>query len=199
MLRLRDIMTPKVLTMSPDFTIRDAMEFLATKRISGAPVVEDGEVIGVVSATDLIAFAASQPGARGETGSDDIEWEDDEDLENSEETDEAGTYFTDLLSDAGDAVDVRFRAGERSITTALDDHTVSEVMTEHIHSMPSTTEVGQAANYMRDARIHRLLVMDRRNLVGIVSASDIASAVADNRLTTRTYVFNRSGRFDQRT
>lgn len=198
MLKLRDIMTAKVLTMSPDFTIRDAMEFLATKRISGAPVVDNGVVIGLVSATDLIAFAASQPGVRSEPASDDVEWDEEGDAEDPDAAEETGGYFTDMLADAGDEVDLRFRAGDRALTTALDDHTVAEVMTERIHSLPSTTGVGAAADYMRKFRIHRLLVMDRSELVGIVSLSDIAGAVADHRLTNRTYVFNRNGRFDQR-
>jgi CBS domain-containing protein len=43
---------------------------------------------------------------------------------------------------------------------------------------------------MRRQRIHRVLVTDAGTLVGIVSAFDIAGAVADHRFTRRTYVFD---------
>ena len=39
MLRLRDIMTTDVVTVSPESTIREAMELFASRHISGAPVV----------------------------------------------------------------------------------------------------------------------------------------------------------------
>ena len=62
MLRLRDIMTTNVITLDPNLSIREAMEVFTSKRISGAPVIAGGEVIGVVSATDLLQFAAALPG-----------------------------------------------------------------------------------------------------------------------------------------
>lgn len=197
MLRLRDIMSRDVLTMSPNFSIRDAMEFLATKRVSGAPVIEDEAVIGVVSASDLIAFAASLPDARRERPDDAREWIDDEDSGNWENDDEARTYFTEMLADAGDDVDVRFREADRPVSNGLDDHTVADVMTEMVRSLPSTTEVSIAAEYMRSARIHRILVMDDGKLCGIVTVSDIAGAVADQRVTRRIYA-NTKALFDQR-
>jgi CBS domain-containing protein len=199
MLRLRDIMTRKVLTMSPDFTIRDAMEFLAARRVSGAPVVDNGEVVGVVSGTDLMAFAATLPEARSEPSDDEIEVDiDDEDPAKWDSEDDTGTYFREMLSDAGDDVDVHFRDSQRPVTSSLDDHTVAEVMTETIQSLPSITEVSVAADFMRNAKIHRVLVMDGGRLCGIVSASDIAGAVADHRIASRTYVFNRFREFDRR-
>ena len=188
MLRLRNIMTGHVHTMSPDFTIRDAMEFLAAKKVTGAPVVEYGQVLGVVSATDLIAFAASLPSNRHERAEDE-EWPDVEQTETDESVDESA-YFSEMLEDAGDDVDVRFREAARPDSNALDEVTVVEVMTDKVHSLPSTTEVSRAADYMRRAGIHRVLVIDDGKLCGIVSTSDIAGAVADHRVVARTYVFN---------
>jgi CBS domain-containing protein len=62
-------------------------------------------------------------------------------------------------------------------------------MTHVVFSLPPDADVETAADYMRRAEIHRLLVLDAGRLVGIVSALDIATAVADHRLTRRTYVF----------
>jgi CBS domain-containing protein len=60
--------------------------------------------------------------------------------------------------------------------------------------MPSDTPVEDAADFMRSATIHRVLVMADGKLEGIVSTSDIAAAVADNRLSHRVYVFQRPQR-----
>lgn len=59
MLRLRDIMTTELVTVSPELSLRDAMELLVTSHVSGAPVVAQHRVVGVVSATDLLGFAAA--------------------------------------------------------------------------------------------------------------------------------------------
>ena len=58
MLRLRDIMTRDVFSAAPDMTIRDAMELLSERHVSGAPVVDGGKVVGIFSATDLLVLLA---------------------------------------------------------------------------------------------------------------------------------------------
>src|SRR5690606_28747092 len=55
MLKLRDIMTRDVTTLSPDLPLRDAMELLVSEHLSGAPVVSDGKLVGVISASDLLS------------------------------------------------------------------------------------------------------------------------------------------------
>lgn len=46
-------MTTQVLTVGPDATIREAALLLADKGITSAPVVDHGEVVGIVSEGDL--------------------------------------------------------------------------------------------------------------------------------------------------
>jgi CBS domain-containing membrane protein len=69
MLRIHDIMSTDVVTLSPEASLRDAMDVLTTHHITGAPVVTGRKVVGVVSLTDLAEFAASSPGvpANGRT------------------------------------------------------------------------------------------------------------------------------------
>jgi CBS domain-containing protein len=66
---------------------------------------------------------------------------------------------------------------------------VGEAMTRTVHSLPPGTTVEQAAQFMRDAGIHRVLVIEDRKLLGVVTTKDVADAVADHRLTSKTYVF----------
>jgi predicted transcriptional regulator len=73
---------------------------------------------------------------------------------------------------------------------SLEEHTVSEAMTRApVHSLTPETFVTMAADYMRRAKIHRVLVMTGKKLVGLVTTSDISNAVADGKLTVHTYVF----------
>jgi len=57
-LKLRDIMTRDVVSATPDMTIRDAMQLLSERHLSGAPVLDGGKVVGVFSASDLLGFVA---------------------------------------------------------------------------------------------------------------------------------------------
>jgi CBS domain-containing protein len=55
MLKVRDLMTPEVVTVRPTTPIKDVAKLLVEHRISGMPVVDDGgRVVGVVSEGDLI-------------------------------------------------------------------------------------------------------------------------------------------------
>jgi CBS domain-containing protein len=52
-MRAKDIMTTQVLTVGPEATVREAALLLADKGITSAPVVDHGEVVGIVSEGDL--------------------------------------------------------------------------------------------------------------------------------------------------
>jgi CBS domain-containing protein len=58
--KVSDVMTHLVLTFRPQDTIYDAAQRLLSNRISGAPVVEGGRLVGVVSAADLVHALAPQ-------------------------------------------------------------------------------------------------------------------------------------------
>ena len=53
-LRVEQAMTENVITVSPSTTMAEFGEVLRTNRISGAPVVEAGRMVGIVSTEDLI-------------------------------------------------------------------------------------------------------------------------------------------------
>ena len=48
---------------------------------------------------------------------------------------------------------------------------------------------------MKKSGVHRVFVTEDRRIVGVVSAIDIAHAVAEHLLDRKTYVFNREGNF----
>ncbi len=49
-----EIMTAEVVTTNPQQTVEDCMALMTEKRIRHLPVVEDGQVVGVLSIGDLV-------------------------------------------------------------------------------------------------------------------------------------------------
>ena len=191
MLALRDIMTRDVVTVSPDLSLRDALELLTSRHITGAPVLSRGRLVGVVSLTDLAEFVSATPGAtpeRREVAPPDafdepVEWLPDEEPPSA--------YFAHIWEDSGAEVIERFETATGPEGNALDEHTVAEAMNRAILSMPPGAPVEDAAAMMQRSGIHRVLVMDGGELVGVVTTKDVSNAVAEQRLTKRVYVFDR--------
>jgi CBS domain-containing protein len=182
-------MTTDVVTLSPDLSLRDAMALLTRRHISGAPVVSAGRVVGVASLTDFADLAAQSPGVptyRQPVDEPD-DWENVGDQAYADVPPAA--YFADLWDDAGADATQRMDQTETPEWNALEDHTVAETMNRRISMLPPDAPVDHAAAVMRRAGIHRVLVMEGGNLLGVVTTTDIANAVADHRLTTRVYVF----------
>ena len=57
---VRDIMTEKVLYVTPDRTIDECMAIMTEKRIRHLPVMEDDKLIGVFSSGDVIKAMISE-------------------------------------------------------------------------------------------------------------------------------------------
>lgn len=146
MLKLKDIMTSSVLSVTPQTTLREAMEILSENHISGVPVMSGSKVVGVFSATDLLDFLADYDETRPEVGL-------------------------------------------RHARMPLDEVSVTEVMTRTIQSLSPEFGVENAAEFMRKAQIHRVLVMDDGQLFGIVTTTDVAKAVAEHRIGRSKFVF----------
>lgn len=53
-LKVRDVMTPKLVTVPRDASMRAAQELMRKKKISGIPVEENGRFFGLVSIDDII-------------------------------------------------------------------------------------------------------------------------------------------------
>ncbi|MBA3890033.1 MAG: CBS domain-containing protein [Gemmatimonadaceae bacterium] len=184
-------MTTDVVTVSPTTTLRQAAELFAQRHIGGAPVVDGQQVVGVVSATDILTFAATAPPPRETEGDTDDEWVPPSDETTWDADDDAASFFADRwVYSESDTVDY-FAESTGQPGVALDGHTVSEVMTQGILSLAPGTDGAVAAERMRTSDVHRLLVMRDGALVGILSTTDLARAIADRRVGKRTYVFDR--------
>jgi acetoin utilization protein AcuB len=51
---VRELMTPKAASAAPGTTLRQAANLMSAQRIGCLPVVDDGRVVGIVTATDVL-------------------------------------------------------------------------------------------------------------------------------------------------
>jgi CBS domain-containing protein len=52
--RVRDVMSSPVVCVPPDLPLKDVADLLVTRAISAVPVVERGELVGIISEADLV-------------------------------------------------------------------------------------------------------------------------------------------------
>ncbi|HXG75885.1 MAG TPA: CBS domain-containing protein [Gaiellaceae bacterium] len=68
-MKVRELMTPDVATVTPGTSLKEAAALLAERGISGVPVVDEaGTVVGVLSEADIVVRASGDPGRRGLLG-----------------------------------------------------------------------------------------------------------------------------------
>lgn len=153
-IQARDLMNPDVLSVSEDMGVRELAAFLLDNQISGAPVTgAEGELVGVVSMTDLAAAA---------TG----------DLGLSTDRRNPSFYLRDLEEAYGED-DVRnFHIEEP-------DRSVKEIMTPTVYSVEEEATVAEVASLMLDGHLHRVLVTQGKEAVGIISTSDLLGLLVD--------------------
>lgn len=53
--KVQEIMTKQVVTVSPDAPIADVARILLERRIGGLPIVQQGRLLGIITKTDIIA------------------------------------------------------------------------------------------------------------------------------------------------
>jgi predicted transcriptional regulator len=148
---VKDLMNPDIMTVDDEMTTSELARYLTEREISGAPVVNvQGELIGIVSMTDI---------ARNVAEPSDLMPSRDRGLDRDD-----ATELT--LEDLGQQ-----DAEERAIT-------VRDVMTPAIHQVASTASVSQAARLMVEHHIHRLVVTQGKNPVGIITSMDLLKMVA---------------------
>ncbi|NOX60982.1 MAG: CBS domain-containing protein [Chloroflexi bacterium] len=55
-----EIMTERVLVVRPDQTVQECMALMTRKRLRHLPVVEDGELVGIISIGDVVKAILSE-------------------------------------------------------------------------------------------------------------------------------------------
>jgi CBS domain-containing protein len=143
MLKVKDIMTREVKTVSPATEITHAAKLLLSERINGAPVVnKSGELVGILCQSDLIAQQKSIPIPSLFTLLD--------------------GYIPLTLSSRLD------REVEKIAATKVEN-----AMTPDPITVNSDTDIEKVAGLMVEKNYHTLPVVDGGVLVGIVGKEDV--------------------------
>jgi CBS domain-containing protein len=183
-MKIRELMTPDPETLEPEMTLRDAIERLTNIGVSGAPVVTNEWLVGVLSISDIVEFESANPGVptlreQQEWG----EWAPSERLE-EDFTEPFSGWFRDMWADSGADVLERVTQGETPEWDFLSEHIVGEVMTRRVLSLSPDADVEEAARLMVDRGVHRLIVTEGDALRGIVSTMDFLRAIAEGKIRT---------------
>jgi CBS domain-containing protein len=143
MLKVKDIMTKEVKTVSPETEITKAAKLLLSERINGVPVVnKTGELVGILCQSDLIAQQKSIPIPSLFTLLD--------------------GYIPLTLLNRLD------REVEKIVATKVEN-----AMTPDPITVNSDTDIEKVAGLMVEKNYHTLPVVDDGKLVGIVGKEDV--------------------------
>jgi len=63
-LKIKQVMTSPVVSVTPDMPIEEAARIMADKKIGGWPVLEAGNLVGIITETDIFKILVELLGAR---------------------------------------------------------------------------------------------------------------------------------------
>lgn len=172
---VRDIMQTDIVSVSPDMSARRLARTLADNEISGVPVLGDNRtLVGVVSQTDLVRLAARDSGSylAGSALQTEAAQRDPED-----EPAELDPYSFFLPEESPFSRSFLDAVPESEFDAA----TVADIMTPVLFSVRSDLSVPELADFLVRGRIHRAVVVEDEQLLGIVTANDVLRAVAQRR------------------
>ena len=148
-----EIMTKDVKTVYEGWSIRRLSQFFLKHNISGAPVVAaDDELVGVVTQSDVLRFDSQKP-----------------DKETIEKVVERYCGPTQRELDQSELNVIQGKA--------LDYMTVNSIMTGMVITVDIEDTLEKAYQLIVDNNIHRLFVIDKGILVGVVTAMDILKSL----------------------
>lgn len=153
-LTAKNIMNPDIMRVREDLTVAELAAFLTDQEISGAPVEDEhGKLVGVVSVTDVVR-ATSSGGERYAP-------------------DQDPSFYVRGWEDRV--------AVEELQSLHFDDEglLVRDIMTPSVFAVEADTPVRQIARSMMDSHLHRMLVVQKDEVVGIISTSDMLQLLAD--------------------
>jgi len=177
MTRVRDIMQEKVITVGPHASVREIAQTLVRASIGGVPVVDDdGTVLGVVSASDIVRATARDPEV--ELG---FEVARTPPLESDDTEDEDGDEGSSSSFYAPEVIPEWIRPV--LLNDHLDDLDASAIMTPATFYVRPELPLAEFADFLVRGRIHRALVLEGGQLVGIATSFDALRALSGGATT----------------
>lgn len=152
-LTVKDVMQSEVLAVDADWPLDKLAGFLVDNSISGAPVTDEkGELVGVVSLTDLVRHSSMT----------------------EKDTETASTHDVYLYELERHMSHEELRVFHTQYESPIQ---VREIMTPMIFKVSEEDSLQDVAATMLKGRIHRVFVTRGSTLTGIVTALDMLQVI----------------------
>lgn len=154
-LLVSDVMTKDVRSVPPDLPLLDLERILVQSTLGGAPVVRGDELIGVVSRTDVLRRLLAAQEFR--------------EYAQTEQRRTISVFDVPLH----ELWPTSTRVLDPGIETQLRTLCVADVMARNPITIAADASLDSAGRIMLEQHIHRVIVVEGRKPVGIVSTFDI--------------------------
>jgi CBS domain-containing protein len=153
MLKVKDIMTKNLITVTPDTEITYASKLLLERHVNGIPVVdESGTLVGILCQSDLIAQQKKIP-------------------------------IPSVFSFMDGLIPLTSKKHFEKEIQKIAAITVAQAMTPNPVTVSPETTIEEAATLMVDKNFHTLPVMEKSRLVGIVGKEDVLKTLISDSTT----------------
>jgi CBS domain-containing protein len=158
-LTVADVMTRDVTTLDPNLSLTKMDQILLEAKIGAAPVIEDGELIGIVSRSDVIHLLAGE----------------------QQRAERLAGFYSSPFPIAIGALEHLAR-DSRDIADRMTKTRVRDIMTRDVESLSPEDSVEAAARFMWGEGYHRVPVVSDGRLVGILSTMDLIRLIGERGL-----------------
>ncbi len=152
MKKVGEFMNKRVIYFSPKNTIMEISRKFSEYGISGAPIVDSGRLVGIVTNSDIVRFVNQKL---------------------YKDATEVNSKTSSLLVNlSGSIVEGNFKK-------RIDDlmgTAVGDIMTRDVKHVSPDSSLEEAVSVMIDGGVNRLPVVDKGKLVGIVARNDVIRA-----------------------
>lgn len=156
MTKVEQIMTSPVVTVTPDMPVKEAAALLSEKDVSGAPVLDQGKIVGIFSEADVLrSLKTTKKNLR-------------------------------LVFPSISSIGIAFQEEvvQRELLEAYEEiggMPVSDVMSKEVHTVGADITLKEAVMAMVLNDVNRLPVMRQGELVGIVTRGDVIKGLASDK------------------
>ena len=191
-MQIKNLMSEDVITVDKDQNLSDALKLLRKNNVSRLPVVNNKELVGIVSERDIAAKLGSSkyesmPASRLHISSVMVK-----DVCTVPETMQLGDVAKLMLEKGIGSVPVMCEDKMVGIVSkadfvtlavgiAFDKVTVKEIMTKDLVVVSPTDRLIHARRQMMEAHVGRVPVLDDEELVGVITSKDLMRAFIDFR------------------
>lgn len=148
-MKVKDLMTKNVISVKPDESLGDVVVKFMENKISGAPVLDNEELVGVISKADILKQLST-----------------------------AGSIHELLVAVSG-LWEKNKKNNNMDYLKKVSERVVSDVMSRHVVTVDPESSIERAARLMTNRNINRLPVVENKKLLGIVARGDLIKALAN--------------------